>query len=234
MLEGKFYDLNVHAFPEGAATVSRMALAARDNGFSGICISYHDPFFSAVEEKELFGIQLYKGVEVVVPRLNDLRKMVDRYRNKVDVLTVHGGEEALNRAACEDDRVDVLAHPQDGKTSGINHIVAKMAADRFIAIEFDLSPIITGKGGNRVKALSWYRTNLTLVKKYGTPYVITAGTLSQYDMRDIRALISLCALFGMDEEDAIKGLSYYPSEILRRNLPGTGFIMEGVELILDH
>ena len=61
-------------------------------------------------------------------------------------IIVHGGDEAINRSACEDDRIDILMHPQDSKTSGINHILAKLAADKNIAIGFDLSPIISNKG----------------------------------------------------------------------------------------
>jgi ribonuclease P/MRP protein subunit RPP1 len=122
-------------------------------------------------------------------------------------------------------------HPQDGKTSGINHILAKLAADKHIAIAFDLSPIICNKGGSRVRALSNYRTNLALVKKYETPFVLTSGGMSIYDMRDVRSMIALAKLFGMNEKDAVKGLSYYPSLILKRNTPGSGYVMEGVEIV---
>jgi ribonuclease P/MRP protein subunit RPP1 len=55
--------------------------------------------------------------------------------------------------------------------------------------------------------------------------------MSLYDMRDVRSMIALARLFGMSEKDAIKGLSYYPSLILKRNTPGSGYVMEGVEII---
>ncbi len=175
------------------------------------------------------GVEIIQGIEVEARNPNELRKLVDRYRRKVQVLTVHGGDPVNNRAACEDERVDILAHPADGKTSGINHILAKLAADKHVAIGFELAPIIFAKGGSRVRALSNYRTNLALVKKYEVPYVITSGAMSHYDMRDVRTAFALCSLFGMSEKDAIKGLSFYPSEILRRHSPG--YIMEGVELV---
>ncbi|MCD1296150.1 ribonuclease P [Methanocella sp. CWC-04] len=229
----RYYDLNVHAYPEGATTISRFINAAKNSGYSGICISYHSDLFQNIKDSYPAeeGFTVLSGVEISVHKANELRRQVDRYRNKVDVVLVHGGDEAINRAACEDSRVDILSHPHTGKTSGINHVIAKLAADKYVAVEFDLSYILCGKGGSRVKALSNYRTNLGLVKKYGAPYVITSSPRSLYDMRDIRSMISLCTLFDMSEEDAIKGLSYYPSEILKRNLPGTGYIMEGVELV---
>lgn len=228
-----FYDLNVHAYPEGASSISSYMDTAKSYGYAGICISNHNDFFTDICRKYpgKGDFKVYLGVEVVAVKANELRRLVDKYRRKVDVLTVHGGDESINRAACEDDRVDILAHPHEGKTSGINHIIAKLAADKFVAIQFDLAPIIANSGGSRVRVLSNYRTNLRLVKKYGAPFVISSYPISIYDLRDVRSVISLAGLFGMTEEDAIKGISSYPSEILRRNLPGTGYIAEGVEVL---
>jgi len=219
-----FYDMGVHALPEGGSSASMLALTAKKYGYAGICVANHQDFFV-----ETADVDVIRGVEVYAKNPNELRKMVDCYRKKVRVLTVHGGDTAINRAACEDERVDILAHPADGKTSGINHILAKLAADKHIAIGFELMPIINNKGGSRVRALSNYRTNLALVKKYEVPFVVTSGAMSHYDLRDVRTVIALCSLFGMNEKDTVKGLSFYPSEILRRHSPG--YIMEGVELL---
>jgi ribonuclease P/MRP protein subunit RPP1 len=231
--ENRYYDLCLHAYPEGASTISRLALLARNYGYSGIGISNHSDFFESVAEQYVpsVGFKVIQGVEIYAKNGNELRKLVDRYRARSTVLAVHGGDEAVNRSACEDSRIDILLHPQDSKTSGINHILAKLAADKNIAIGFDMSPIISNKGGSRVRVLSNYRTNLALVKKYETPFVLTSGAMSIYDLRDVRSMIALTRLFGMGEADAVKGLSHYPSLILKRNTPGSGYIMEGVELV---
>jgi ribonuclease P/MRP protein subunit RPP1 len=228
MLHEAFYDMGVHAYPEGGSTASRLAMAAKEYGYAGICVADHSGYFPEVKG-QVEGVDVIQGVEVVAKNANDLRKQADRFRKKVQVLAVHGGDPAINRAACEDERIDILMHPPDGKTSGINHILAKLAADKHIAIGFELLPIICAKGGSRVRALSNYRTNLALVKKYEVPFVFVSGAMSFYDMRDVRAAISLCRLFGMGEKDAARGLSRYPAEILKRRAPG--FIMEGVEVI---
>lgn len=227
MADDALYDLSVHAYPEGGSTASRLALAAKGLGYSGICVANHPDFF--LEVSPVDGVEIVQGVEVVAKNANDLRRQVDRFRSRVKVLAVHGGDPGINRAACEDDRVDILLHPPDGKTSGINHILAKLAADKHVAIGFELLPVICSKGGSRVRLLSNYKTNLALAKKYGAPFVVVSGAMSHYDMRDVRTVVSLCRLFGMSEADAIKGLSYYPSKILKRRSPG--YIMEGVELL---
>ncbi|HTY90103.1 MAG TPA: ribonuclease P protein component 3 [Methanocella sp.] len=227
MADEAYYDLSVHAYPEGGSTASRLAMSAKSLGYAGICVANHPEFFHEVSPSE--GAGIIQGVEVVAKNANDLRRQVDRFRSLVKVLAVHGGDPGINRAACEDERVDILLHPPDGKTSGINHILAKLAADKHVAIGFELLPVICSKGGSRVRTLSGYKTNLALAKKYGAPFVVVSGAMSLYDMRDVRAAISLCGLFGMGEKDAAKGLSYYPSEILKRRSPG--YIMEGVELV---
>ena len=228
MLEGAFYDMGVRAYPEGGSTVSRLALTAKSYGYAGMCVLNHSDHFSPGQPAPE-GIRIIGGVEVFAGNANELRRQVDRFRKNVEVLAVHGGEEGINRAACEDERVDILMHPPDGKTSGINHVLAKLAADKHVAIGFELAPIIGSRGGSRVRTLSNYRTNLALVKKYGVPYVVVSGAMSFYDLRDVRTAIALCRLFGMSEKDAVKGLSFYPAEILRRQSPG--YIMEGVELV---
>jgi ribonuclease P/MRP protein subunit RPP1 len=229
----KFIDLCVHSLPEGASSIQRFIGISKKYGYNGICVTNHMPFYEDIEGnyEPVEGFDVYQGVEVVANNASELRKNVDRLRNRVDVLCVHGGEEPINRAACEDDRVDILSHPHEGKTGGINHILAKLAADKFVAIEFDMSYIICGRGGSRVRALSNYRKNFSLVKKFGSPYILTSRPLSIYDMRDVRSMIALASLFGMSANDALKGISHYPAEIIRRNTGGSGFIMEGVELV---
>ena len=224
MADEAFYDLCVHSYPEGGSTASRLALEAKKLGYAAVCAANHQDFFTEPDFPEVI-----RGVEVVAKNANELRRQVDKFRGRVKVLAVHGGDPAINRAACEDDRVDILLHPPDGKTSGINHILARLAADKYVAIGFELEPIICSKGGSRVRIISNYKTNLALVKKYGAPFVVVSGAMSTYDMRDVRASVALCRLFGMSEKDAVKGMSFYPSEILRKRSPG--YIMEGVELL---
>jgi ribonuclease P/MRP protein subunit RPP1 len=229
-LQGEaFYDLGTHAYPEGGSTASRLGLAAKEGGYAGICVANHSDFFLDVSGTGPEGIDIIQGVEVVARNAGDLRRQVDRFRGRVRVLAVHGGDPVINRAACEDERVDILMHPPDGKTSGINHILAKLAADKNVAIGFELLPVICSKGGSRVRTLSSYRTNLALARKYGAPFVVVSGAMSFYDMRDVRAAVAVCKLFGMGEKDAIKGLSDHPGQILKRRSPG--YIMDGVELV---
>jgi ribonuclease P/MRP protein subunit RPP1 len=175
-----------------------MLLEARKLGYAGICASSHQEFFRG-QEKLPEGV--IRGAEIIAANANELRRGIDRFRGRVVVLAVHGGDEAINRAACEDGRIDVLSHPQEGsKSGGINHIIARLAADHRVAIEFSLFPVIHNRGGSRVRVLSAYRSTFALVRKYGAPYVITSGAMSSYDLRDVRSAVAI-QIF-MNESDA--------------------------------
>ena len=70
-----------------------------------------------------------------------------------------GGDDALNRRAIESLKIDYLVSPERGekksslkqRDSGINHVVAKMAAEKGISIVIDFTEISKLKG--KVKAL---------------------------------------------------------------------------------
>ncbi|HUL61870.1 MAG TPA: RNase P subunit p30 family protein [Methanocella sp.] len=223
----RFYDLGTHPYPEGSGSPARLLLAARRLGYAGIGATCHQEFFPGRPERLPAGV--VPGVEIAAANANELRRGIDRFRGRVRVLAVHGGDEAINRAACEDGRVDVLAHPHDGKSPGLNHVIARLAADHGVAVEFSLYPLVRYRGGARVRALAAGRANFALVRKFGVPYVITSGALSSYDLRDVRAAVALCRLFGMGEADALRGLADHPAAIVRRGSPG--YVMEGVEVL---
>ena len=84
--EARYYDLCLHAYPEGASTVSRLALLARNYGYSGIGISNHSDFFDSVGPRSAQpeDFKVIQGVEIYAKNGNELRKLVDRYRSRVD------------------------------------------------------------------------------------------------------------------------------------------------------
>jgi ribonuclease P/MRP protein subunit RPP1 len=51
------------------------------------------------------------------------------------------------------------------KEGGFDHVIAKAAADRGIALEFDVGPLIRYRGGKRVHAISELEQRLMLARK---------------------------------------------------------------------
>lgn len=231
MARSKFYDLNVHTAPEGKNTIEEMVPLAKRFGYAGVAVTDPSnsckPLRSAVTD----GFEIISGVELSPENASKLHGLVGKYRQMVDVVVVRGGSESINRAAVENSNVDVLSNFGSMKENGLNHVLAKSASDNDVAISFDLYDIIYLRGGRRVKALSNFRKDLSLVRKYDVPFILTSNARSLYDLRAPRELMALASLFGMTREEALHGLSVVPQRILARNCPPANYVMDGVEIV---
>ena len=143
----------------------------------------------------------------------ELKRKIGEQRDSCDVLIFRGGDENLNRKAAEDERVDVILHPgKDRNDSGINHVIAKAAAENCVAIGFDLKQVLSERRTN--VASNWER-NLMLCEKYGTPYVASTSAAEKMELRAPRDLASLIDSMG---GNGLKAVSEYPKKILQKNL----------------
>ena len=228
-----FYDLNIHVLPDCADSPSRMILEAKRMGFMGICLT-------SFNEANIFhnhdislpfcnNIEVCLGIEIQAQSVSKLNKDVGRLRDKADIILAGGGHDNINRAAVENGRVDILAHPTCfGKP--LNHVLAKAASNNGVAIDFNIDALTMQKGGSRIKALTALRRNVRLARKYDAPMIITSSARSHYDLRGPREMIALGMLMGMTTDEAFAALSQVPHAIIRRNLDNNR-IMEGVEVI---
>lgn len=159
----------------------------------------------------------------------ELKQKINQSRGDCDILVFKGGDEELNRKAAGDTRIDVLLHPEKGrKDSGIDHVVAKEAAENRVAIGFDLSQLMTNNK-QRTHLLSHWRRNLKLCEKYGTPYILTTGASDKLELRAPRDLASIIDSLGYNGKKAV---SHYPARILERaeKVGEEGYVRSGVEV----
>ncbi len=209
----KFFDLNVHAYPETEVPAEELLRVAKRYGYTGIAITNHDDLVKDDSNSN----SVFCGIEIRANSVTDLKREIKLYHGKVTVLAVHGGNDKINRAALEDHRVDVLAHPSVEKREGaLNHVLAKFAAKNCVAIAFNMNAIIKSRRGERARVLSKMRLNLKLVRKYKVPMILTSNACSIYDLRAPRELIALASLFGMGQEEATCALSDSPQGILEK------------------
>ena len=126
-----------------------------------------------------------------------------------------GGDDALNRFAVEEPRVDVLARPMDGG-GDFNHVLAKAARDNDVHVEFDLGPLLRATGGKRVRALADLRKLREIVTYYDAPHVVSANARSHLGLRAPRELVAAAEAVGFDPEWVCEGLRAW-GEIAARN-----------------
>lgn len=198
----------VHATPDGNSSVARHARTAADYGFSGIVVRNHGDDRTEYDPeriREASGIDVVRGVEIRADSPEQASGYLGNYRDDYTVLVVHGGTDALNRFAVEQERVDVLAHPMRGE-GDFNHVLAKAAAENGVRVEFDFEPVLRAEGGPRVQALADTRKLRELVEKYDAPYVVSANPTSHLQLRGPRELKAVGERIGFSREGIEGGL----------------------------
>lgn len=220
-----FFDFHVHGDCNVAKEVLRL-------GYEGVAIiqssKNYDP--SSIYKNNTSNI--FSGVEIYAKNPNDLKRKIKMFREQEDVIIVNGGNLKINRAACEDPRVDILAHPYNSRRdSGMNHIIAKKAAENDVAIEFSIGQLIKTRAVLRAKILSYFRDIIKLQHKFGFPIIITSNAYSIYDLRTPEDIIALVCCLGMNQKEAEDSLSSIPLNIIDRNKLRKNTVMDGVRIV---
>ncbi len=231
MVEG-YYDLCIRYVPEDDLSMEKFQSLAKHFGFIGAGITEvasKGPIAYASPCSTFF--DLVRGIEIHEENPSKLHSLISRYARKANFVIVQGGPDKLNRSAVETTDVDILSLPFGIKDNGLDHVIAKSAADRGIALEFDVGSLIRYRGGKRVHAISELEQRLMLARKFEVHMVLTSGARSIYDIRGPRELIALASLFGMTKEEAIEAMTVAPAAILKTKRKASGYIMNGVELI---
>jgi len=229
----KFYDFCVHAAPDGDHTAPELVSLARHFGYSGITLANHSdklpdkkPVLPSIE-----GFEVFRGIELVEENPSKLHSLIGKFRNSVDVLIVHGGSEAVNRAALENSRVDILNHPAFDRSSGLNQVLAKAAAENGVAIGVTLRPLLHSRGSRRIRLLSDLKANLDLARKYEVSLVLCSDAMSCFDLRSPMETLALAEVCGFEEDEALGAISTVPERIITKNRPGPGYVREGIEVL---
>ncbi len=232
-----FYDLQIHGN-------HKLALDARKMGYSGVALVLNSMDYknksaiiqdiqstkSHFQDDPQFQIKI--GLKIQAKNPTDLKKQVRKFRDRVDVILVHGGDLKINRAATEDPRIDILSHPYSKRyDSGINHVLAFKAAENKVSIEINIKYFLLTRPNQRHLVLSQFRQIVKLHRKYKFPIIITSDADSLYDLRHPRDVMALASCFGMTSDESMNSLSSTPLEILARNDVRKSTVLPGVRLI---
>ncbi|EMA50346.1 RNase P subunit p30 family protein [Halococcus thailandensis] len=198
----------VRAYPDGESTAARLALTAAECDFSGIVVRNGPAAFeggpSRSEVAGEYDIDVVDAVEIGGESRSAASARVKEHREEHTLVVVEGSD-ALNRFACEEPRVDVLARPMaDGD---VNHVLARAAKRNGVRFEFDFGRVLRTSGGQRVQALGDLRKLREIVTYYDAPYVVSASPESHLELRAPRELLALGDVVGFDREAVAQGLA---------------------------
>ncbi len=235
-----YYDFHVHSeFSEGESSIEEIAKRAKSLGYKGICFTtYLDnknkieitkTITSSVSRK--IGIDIFTGFQA--RNASELEKLVN-IRRKYDVLLVKGSDLELNRKAVETKEVNILTHPEyNRKDSGFNHVMADLAAKNNVAIEVNFREILNSSKSTRANIIHSIKTNVELCKKYKTPVIICSGTVTHWQLKDPKILISMGCLMGLELKEAKKAITEIPENIIEmiKERQDKKWIRPGVKVI---
>ena len=193
----KITDACVCPYPCGDSSVRRMALEAKNLGFDRL-VAIDSP------SGNFYGIEVCTGIIIRGIPLREIINRVKRGRNNGAVISVEAGDNGFNRAVIGLKGVHIIRGIRSAEKTAFDHVTARMAADNRVAIDLDLSILLSARGITRQRALHRFRDVLTLEQRFEFPLTISSYAHSFVDMRAVREITGLCSLMGMDIPDVEK------------------------------
>lgn len=190
----------VHPYPEGDSTVRRMALEAHELGFDSIVTTKGS-------HGEIEGIQVISGVVISVPAVREVISLINQVKRENRLIFVDAGEDGFNRSVISLKGVNILRKLHKTSRHSFDHVTARIAAEKGVAIDLDLRPLIHLRGNIRQKVLQRYQDIVRLHRRYEFLVTISSNAHSILDQRSKRDVTLICALFGMEEREVDEALA---------------------------
>ncbi len=185
-------DAGVFPYPAGPASQRRLAFELKELGFTGM-VAIGGEFR---EEKDFI---TYAGI-MVPARTRDLPKLAARagQQGNRTIFIVSAGENNRNRAVLTTPGVHMLAGIEQAPKDSFDRHCASLAAEREVAVDISIRPLIQASGVHRQKTIRRYEEIVTLQQRYGFPLCISSGAGSPMDLRAPRAIAALLKLVSDD------------------------------------
>jgi len=187
----------IHPWPAGDSSLRRMALTARELGF--------DQVVAAGGSGDVPGV--LRGTIISAPSVKEVVSALQGIPRGEGVVMVTSGDLAFNRGVIGLRGVRVLRGLFKSPRGAFNHVAAREAEARGVAVELDLAPIVEGRGVQRQKVIARYRELLDLPRRYYFPFTLASNARSVLAQRSVRDIVLLARLFGMEEDEVTGALS---------------------------
>ena len=197
----------IHPYPAGDSSLRRMALEARELGFDQIVATGGNGGVPGV----------LRGSIITAPSVREAASLLQSIPRGEGVVMVNAGDIAFNRGIIGLRGVRVLKGVHRSPKDAFNHVAAREAEARGVAVELDLSPLVEGRGIQRQRVISRYRDLLQLHRRYRFAFTLASNARSVLAQRSVREMVLLARLFGMEEDEAIASLSSLDSILSGRS-----------------
>jgi ribonuclease P/MRP protein subunit RPP1 len=193
-------DACIHPYPEGDSSLRRMAVEAGELGFDSIVVPDGTPLIYS-------GVRVIPAVLIAEETVRAVSGQLRKRGNGQSLVMVNAGENGFNRAVLNLKGVHMLRNLHLTRKQSFNHVCARQAADRGVAIDLDLYPVIHAAGRTRQRVLVRFGELIRLYSRYRFPLTISSNARSVLDLRSVEEITLLCSLFGMEEDDVQAALT---------------------------
>lgn len=234
-----FYDLNI----KGNSYEDNIKLAMEASKFEWDHINFsysQDDFKEALDFKYDLKdslsdyINIDYTLEIKTKNINEIRKLVRKFRNKTNCITVIGGDLKVNRAVCENIQLDVLSRPYlNRRDSGLNHVLAKEAFENNVAIELSFKDILDSYLSYRSKIIANFKDIYLLYRKFDFPLTLSLNAKDIFDIRSVRDFSAFFIATGLTKKEVVKSIEKTPEYILNHNRNRDNLILKDVKEVND-
>ncbi|MFH1521666.1 MAG: RNase P subunit p30 family protein [archaeon] len=146
----------------------------------------------------------------------EARRIIESLKGTGKLIAIVGGDDAFNRRAIESLKIDYLISPEaknrgdnlKQRDSGINHVVAKEAVKKGVAIIIDFNEIQKLKGKEKALRLGRLIQNVKICRKAGCDIKIASLGFNQKSLVDERGRKSFGVSLGMSSVQATKSVQF--------------------------
>ena len=192
-------DACLHPYPDGNSSLRRMALEAGALGFDSIVVPDALP-------QEYFGVRVIPAILIAELNPRVISGLIRANGQKQPLVMVNAGENGFNREILNLKGIHILRQVHKIRKNSFDHVSARLAAERGVAVDIDLYPIIHSSGLSRQRVMQRYNDLVTLFNRYRFSLTLSSNACSILDLRSVEEICLLCGLFSLDEDDVHAGL----------------------------
>jgi len=229
----KFTDLHVLPKVDDIESSRKMAESIRVAGYRSVALSLPTGLLNAQARavKECFekaGLATYSRIDLVCANRHELLRLLRRFRNQYDVVSVRCANQNVTTVACRDRRVDVVFFDQN-RNIKFTHTLANLLNG---ALEFNLSFLLHRES---LEAINRAIRQTAIARDHKIKIILSSGCTSSIMVRNPLQIRAVGITLGLTDSEATDAISSIPHSILQSNSErrSSFYIEEGVKIIKD-
>jgi RNase P/RNase MRP subunit p30 len=170
-------------------------------------------------------IEVFFRVDLSCSNRQELLRLLRRFRNSYDVVSVNCSNHALALVAARDRRVDVIFFDPSKRNVWFDHSIANVS---HAALEFNLSTMLTERS-----PIQKSMKEISIAKEHEVKIVLSTGCTSPLMIRTPSQLSAIGTTLGLSRDQARDGVMKIPWLIVKQNVErrSNKYVEEGVSIV---